>query len=39
VQGQQDTSKAQEMDATYHRMRQEGAEPAQDEPGEKPRRR
>jgi len=28
--GQQDTSKAQETDATYHRMRQ-GAEPAPDE--------
>jgi hypothetical protein len=32
--GQQDTSKAQETDATYHRMRQ-GAEPA---PVEKPNR-
>ena len=28
--GQQDTSKAQETDATYHRMRQ-GADPAPDE--------
>jgi hypothetical protein len=37
VQGQQDTSKAQEMDATYQRMRQQGAEPAQDQPGEKSR--
>jgi len=39
VQGQQDTSKAQEMDATYHRMRQDGAEPAQEKPGEKSRQR
>jgi hypothetical protein len=35
VEGQQDTSKAQEMDATYHRMR-ETAEPA---PVAKPNRR
>jgi hypothetical protein len=32
MEGQQDTSKAQEMDATYHKVRQ-GAEPA---PKEKP---
>lgn len=35
VQGQQDTSKAQEMDATYQRMRQEGTPPAQDKRGQK----
>ena len=32
VEGQQDTSKAQETDATYHRMRQ-GAEPTSQEGG------
>jgi hypothetical protein len=32
MEGQQDTSKAQELDATYHRMRQGGTP----EPGDKP---
>ncbi|HZN47579.1 MAG TPA: hypothetical protein VFB71_08130 [Ramlibacter sp.] len=37
VQGKQDTSKAQEMDATYRRMRREGAGPAQHKPAAKSR--
>lgn len=37
VQGKQDTSKAQEMDATYRRMRREGAGPAQRKPAAKSR--
>ena len=35
--GKQDTSKAQEMDATYRRMRREGAGPAQRKPAAKSR--
>jgi hypothetical protein len=37
VQGKQDTSKAQEMDATYRRMRREDTVPAQRKPAAKSR--
>jgi hypothetical protein len=37
VQGQQDTSKGQELDATYHQMRQDSVPAPQDKPKRKQR--